>query len=103
MTALFVYIILGATDDRAGKTFAPIAIELALTIIYLVRIPVTNTSMKPARSLGVAWFAGAPALHQVWLFIVAPLLGAAVAGTTYNTITSAPQHDRDDQGVANNP
>ena len=89
MTAVFVYIILGATDDRAPKGFAPIAIGLGLTIIHLASIPVTNTSVNPARSLGVAWFAGAAALSQVWLFIVAPILGAAIAGATYAAITGA--------------
>ena len=76
LTAIFLYIILGATDDRAPKGFAPIAIGLGLTLIHLVSIPVTNTSVNPARSLGVAWFAGGAALAQVWLFIVAPIIGA---------------------------
>jgi len=77
LTAVFLYIILGATDDRAPKGFAPIAIGLGLTLIHLVSIPVTNTSVNPARSLGVAWFAGPAALGQVWLFFVAPIIGAA--------------------------
>lgn len=89
LTAIFLYIILGATDDRAPKGFAPIAIGLGLTLIHLVSIPVTNTSVNPARSLGVAWFAGAPALSQVWLFIVAPIIGATIAGFTYSLITGA--------------
>ena len=89
LTAIFLYIILGATDDRAPKGFAPIAIGLGLTLIHLVSIPVTNTSVNPARSLGVAWFAGPAALAQVWLFIVAPLIGAAIAGATYAAITAA--------------
>jgi aquaporin Z len=102
LTAVFLYIILGATDDRAPKGFAPIAIGLGLTIIHLVSIPVTNTSVNPARSLGVAWFAGAGALSQVWLFIVAPVIGAAIAGATYALITGA-DNASVDEGVANNP
>ena len=101
LTAVFLYIILGATDDRAPKGFAPIAIGLALTLIHLVSIPVTNTSVNPARSLGVAWFAGGPALAQVWLFIVAPIIGAVIAGVSYAAITGA--RDKRDEGVANNP
>jgi aquaporin Z len=102
LTAVFLYIILGATDDRAPKAFAPIAIGLGLTIIHLVSIPVTNTSVNPARSLGVAWFAGTAALSQVWLFIVAPIIGAAIAGATYAAVTGA-KHSEIDEGVANNP
>jgi aquaporin Z len=83
LTAVFLYIILGSTDSRAPKGFAPVAIGLGLTLIHLVSIPVTNTSVNPARSLGVAWFAGPEALGQVWLFILAPLIGAAIAGITY--------------------
>jgi aquaporin Z len=89
LTAAFLYVILGATDDRTNKAFAPIAIGLALTLIHLVSIPVTNTSVNPARSLGVAWYVGGPALRQVWLFILAPLIGAAIAGATYAGITGA--------------
>ena len=72
LTAIFLYIILGATDDRAPKGFAPIAIGLSLTLIHLASIPVTNTSVNPARSLGVAWFAGTAALAQVWLLLRGP-------------------------------
>jgi aquaporin Z len=103
MTAAFLYVILGATDDRAPKGFAPIAIGLALTLIHLVSIPVTNTSVNPARSLGVAWFAGGAALSQVWLFIVAPIIGAVIAGATYATITGAKNAPLVDEGIANNP
>lgn len=103
LTAVFLYIILGATDDRAPKGFAPIAIGLGLTLIHLVSIPVTNTSVNPARSLGVAWFAGGPALAQVWLFIVAPVIGAVIAGATYAAITGANRVDEVDAGIANNP
>jgi len=102
LTAVFLYIILGATDDRAPKGFAPIAIGLGLTIIHLASIPVTNTSVNPARSMGVAWFAGGAAIAQLWLFIVAPILGAVIAGATYAAITGA-RRSEVDEGVANNP
>ena len=102
LTAIFLYIILGATDDRAPKGFAPIAIGLGLTLIHLVSIPVTNTSVNPARSIGVAWFAGGPALSQIWLFIVAPIIGAAIAGISYAAITGANKAEVD-AGIANNP
>lgn len=102
LTAFFLYVILGATDDRAPKGFAPIAIGLSLTIIHLVGIPITNTSVNPARSLGVAWFAGGAALAQVWLFIIAPIVGAAIAGISYAAITGA-RRIPVDEGVANNP
>ncbi|MVA74553.1 aquaporin Z [Auraticoccus sp. F435] len=102
-TAMFLYIILGATDDRAPKGFAPIAIGLGLTLIHLVTIPVTNTSVNPARSLGVAWFAGGDALSQVWLFVVAPLVGAAIAGASYAAITGLRKAPRVTEGIANNP
>ena len=101
LTAVFLYVILGATDDRAPKGFAPIAIGLALMVIHLVGIPVTNLSVNPARSLGVAWFAGADALAQVWLFVVAPIIGAVIAGLSYSAITGA--HEKVDEGIANNP
>jgi aquaporin Z len=100
MTAIFLYIILGATDDRAPKGFAPIAIGLGLTVIHLASIPITGTSVNPARSLGVAWFAGTAALAQIWLFIVGPIVGAAIAGATYALITGAPSAD---VGIAQNP
>lgn len=83
LTAVFLYVILGSTDNRAPKGFAPIAIGLSLTLIHLVAIPVTNTSVNPARSLAPALFVGAPALSQVWLFFVAPIAGALVAGFSY--------------------
>ena len=89
LTAAFLYVILGATDDRTNNSFAPIAIGLALTLIHLISIPVTNTSVNPARSLGVAWYAGGAALGQVWLFLLAPLVGAVIAGATYARITGA--------------
>ncbi len=83
MTFMFLMIILGATDERAPKGFAPIAIGLGLTLIHLISIPVTNTSVNPARSTGPAIFAGGWALGQLWLFWVAPILGAAIAGVAY--------------------
>lgn len=83
LTAVFLYAILGATDTRAPKGFAPIAIGMSLTLVHLVSIPVSNTSVNPARSLGVAWFAGGDALVQVWAFILAPVVGALLAGATY--------------------
>jgi aquaporin Z len=80
MTFMFLFIILGATDDRAPAGFAPIAIGLGLTLIHLISIPVTNTSVNPARSTGVALFAGDWAIDQLWLFWVAPIIGAVMAG-----------------------
>ena len=83
LTFMFLLIILGATDGRAPKGFAPIAIGLGLTLIHLVGIPVTNLSVNPARSTGPALFVGGWALAQLWLFWVAPIIGAAVAGFAY--------------------
>ena len=83
LTAFFVLVILGSTDTRAPRGFAPLAIGLTLTLIHLVSIPVTNTSVNPARSTGPAIFAGAEALGQLWLFWLAPLVGGAVAGFVY--------------------
>ena len=83
MTFMFLMIILGATDPRAPQGFAPIAIGLALTLIHLISIPVTNTSVNPARSTGPALIVGGWALQQLWLFWVAPLIGAALAGAVY--------------------
>jgi aquaporin Z len=83
MTLMFLLIILGATDRRAPAGFAPIAIGLGLTLIHLISIPVTNTSVNPARSTGPAIFVGDWALGQLWLFWVAPILGALVAGYLY--------------------
>ena len=98
LTAVFLYIILGATDDRAPEGFGPIAIGLGLTLIHLVSIPVTNTSVNPARSIGVAWFAGGPALAQLWLFILAPLIGAAIAGLSYRAVTGGSESPESQQG-----
>src|SRR5690606_29504755 len=80
LTFFFLLIILGSTSGRVPDGFAPIAIGLALTLIHLISIPVTNTSVNPARSTGVALFAEGPALAQLWLFWVAPIVGAAIAG-----------------------
>ncbi len=83
LTAFFLFIILGATHTLAPKGFAPIAIGLGLTVIHLISIPVSNTSVNPARSIGPALFAGGDAIAQLWVFILAPLLGGAIAGFTY--------------------
>jgi aquaporin Z len=83
LTAFFVWVIMGVTDTRAPKGFAPIAIGLVLTLIHLVCIPIDNTSVNPARSIGPALFAGGDAIVQLWLFILAPLVGGLVAGLTY--------------------
>jgi len=88
MTAMFLFIILGATDKRAPQGFAPIAIGLGLTLIHLISIPVTNTSVNPARSTGPALIVGGWALKQLWLFWVAPIIGAALAGIVYNAVAS---------------
>lgn len=83
MTFFFLFVILGATDERAPKGYAGIAIGLALTLIHLISIPVTNTSVNPARSTGPAVFVGGWALSQLWLFWIAPLIGAVLAGFIY--------------------
>ncbi len=88
MTAFFILIILGATSPKAPAGFAPIAIGLGLTLIHLVSIPVTNTSVNPARSTGVALFADGPALAQLWLFWVAPLIGGAVGALIWKAMAS---------------
>ncbi len=86
MTAFFLIIILGATDSRAPAGLAPVAIGLGLTLIHLVSIPVTNTSVNPARSTGVAIFQGSWALQQLWLFWLAPIVGALLGATVYKFI-----------------
>lgn len=83
LTAFFIYVILGVTDTRAPKGFAPIAIGLVLTLIHLVSIPISNTSVNPARSIGPALFAGGDAIAQLWMFILAPTAGGLIAGATY--------------------
>lgn len=86
MTAFLVIVVLGSTDVKAPVGFAGIAIGLVLTVIHLVSIPVTNTSVNPARSIGPAVFVGGWAMHQIWLFIVAPLIGGVVAALVYKVI-----------------
>jgi len=89
MTMMFLLIILGSTDERAPQGFAPIAIGLGLTLIHLISIPVTNTSVNPARSTGVALFVGDWALSQLWLFWVAPIIGAIIGGVIYRFLWQA--------------
>ena len=88
MTMMFLVVILGATDTRAPRGFAPIAIGLCLTLIHLVSIPVTNTSVNPARSTGVAVFVGGWAISQLWLFWVAPIIGGMLGAVIYRFIGS---------------
>ena len=90
LTFVFLVIILGSTDKRAPAGFAPIAIGLGLTLIHLIGIPVTNTSVNPARSTGPALFAGAWALQQLWLFWVAPIAGAVAGGLFYRAMAEKP-------------
>jgi aquaporin Z len=97
LTAVFLIVIMGATHKRAPAGFAPIAIGLALTLIHLISIPVTNTSVNPARSTGVALFAGSGAITQLWLFWVAPIVGGVLGGVVYKWLG----HDRSD--VTGNP
>ena len=98
LTAVFLYVILGATDTRAPQGFAPIAIGLVLTLIHLISIPISNTSVNPARSTGVAFFNGDGAVGQLWVFWLAPILGAAIAGATFHLITGVDRRDRDISG-----
>jgi aquaporin Z len=86
LTYGFLMVILGSTDERAPAGFAPLAIGLCLTLIHLIGIPVTNVSVNPARSTGPAVFVGGWALSQLWLFWVAPLLGAVLAGVSYRAV-----------------
>jgi aquaporin Z len=90
MTMMFLFIIMGATYGKAPAGFAPLAIGLGLTLIHLVSIPVTNTSVNPARSTGPALFAGGWAIGQLWLFWVAPLLGGALGGSVYRWLSAEP-------------
>lgn len=89
LTAFFLFVIHGATDKQSGSVIAPIAIGLCLTLIHLVSIPVTNTSVNPARSLATAFFAGGPAVQQLWLFWVAPILGGVFGGLLYKCVDDA--------------
>lgn len=86
MTAFFIFVIMGATDKRAPAALAPVAIGLCLTLIHLISIPVSNTSVNPARSTGVALFAGAAHLQQLWLFWLAPILGGAIGALVYKLV-----------------
>jgi aquaporin Z len=90
MTAVFLFIIMGATHGKAPAGFAPLAIGLALVLIHLVSIPVTNTSVNPARSTGPALFVGGWALQQLWLFWVAPLIGGVIGGVVYRWLSDEP-------------
>jgi len=94
LTFMFLMIILGATDRRAPQGFAPIAIGLGLTLIHLIGIPVTNTSVNPARSTGPALFVGGWAIQQLWLFWVAPLAGAAIAGVAYSALAGEVEKEK---------
>lgn len=94
LTFMFLIIILGSTDSRAPAGFAPVAIGLGLTLIHLISIPVTNTSVNPARSTGVALFAGAAHVGQLWLFWVAPILGAILAGFVYSAMFEQTYEER---------
>lgn len=94
MTMFFLLVILGSTDKRAPSGFAPIAIGLALTLIHLISIPVTNTSVNPARSTGVAVFVGDWAISQLWLFWVAPVVGAVLGAVAYNIVGGEDSNDR---------
>jgi aquaporin Z len=98
LTLIFVFIILGATDERAPKGLAPLAIGLTLTLIHLISIPVTNTSVNPARSIGPAIFQGGWALSQLWLFIVAPIIGGAAGGAIYWVFFRKPGTEEYEQG-----
>ena len=91
LTMMFLFVIMGATHGRAPAGFAPLAIGLMLTLIHLISIPVTNTSVNPARSTGPALFVGGWALEQLWLFWVAPLLGGAAGGLLYRWLSEEPQ------------
>lgn len=89
MTAFFLFIIMGATDQRAPAGFAPIAIGLTLTLIHLISIPVTNTSVNPARSTGVAVYAGGWAIDQLWLFWIAPIVGGVIGAVVYRAVAGS--------------
>lgn len=91
MTAMFLFIIMGATHGKAPAGFAPLAIGLALVLIHLVSIPVTNTSVNPARSTGPALFVGGWAIQQLWLFWVAPLIGGVIGGVVYRWLSDEPE------------
>jgi aquaporin Z len=91
LTLFFIFVIMGSTDERAPKGMAPLAIGLTLTLIHLISIPITNTSVNPARSIGPAIFQGSWALSQLWLFIVMPLAGGLVGGALYHWLIGKPK------------
>jgi aquaporin Z len=91
MTMLFLFVIMGSTHGKAPAGFAPLAIGLCLTLIHLVSIPVTNTSVNPARSTGPALIVGGAALTQLWLFWVAPLVGGVLGGVVYRWLSDEPR------------
>lgn len=97
MTMMFLFVILGATDKRAPQGFAPIAIGLCLTLIHLISIPVTNTSVNPARSTGVALFVGDWAIAQLWMFWVAPIIGGVLGAVIYRYIGSEESKEKNAQ------
>jgi aquaporin Z len=99
MTFMFLIVIMGATHKKASPAFAGIAIGLALTLIHLISIPVTNTSVNPARSTAVAIFAGSDAISQLWLFWIAPIVGAILAGVAYKFMTQ----EKKIKTITNNP
>jgi aquaporin Z len=101
MTFFFLFVILGATDSRAPAGFAPIAIGLCLTLIHLISIPITNTSVNPARSTGPALFVGGEAISQLWLFWAAPIAGAIIAGVVYPLLTRKKTSSVMKAGLAN--
>ena len=90
MTAMFLFVIMGSTHGKAPAGFAPIAIGLCLTLIHLISIPVSNTSVNPARSTGVALFAQTGALSQLWLFWVAPIIGGVIGAVVYKAVAGQP-------------
>ncbi|MFC3903539.1 aquaporin Z [Acinetobacter marinus] len=93
LTAIFLFIIMGSTHHRAPVGFAPIAIGLGLTLIHLISIPITNTSVNPARSTGVALFAETAAMSQLWLFWVAPIVGGVIGALLYRLVDDAPKEN----------
>ena len=94
LTMMFLFVILGSTDRRAPQGFAPIPIGLGLTLIHLIGIPVTNLSVNPARSTGPAIFVGGWAVQQLWLFWLAPIVGATIAGLLYPAVAGEPEPER---------
>ena len=103
LTAMFLIVILGATDERSPAAFAPLAIGLALTLIHLISIPIDNTSVNPARSTGPALFVGGWALSQLWLFWVAPLVGAAAAGLAGRWLFAHRDEDQSPGPISDTP